>query len=225
MMEILIKQNLLMANEKKAEILRQRLKQHQICMLNLIGSPGAGKTSLLEQTFLAFGARYRMAVIEGDVETDIDAQRLEQYHIPIAMVNTHGACHLESVSIEKALNAFDLKNLDLIFVENIGNLVCPAEFDVGENAKIAVLSVSEGHDKVMKYPLLFREANCVVLNKIDLLPYLNFDRERFYRDLKKINPKAIVVEVSCTTGEGIDAWCQMILSFDQINVIHTELEA
>jgi hydrogenase nickel incorporation protein HypB len=220
-MEILIKQDLLIANEEKAKDIRARLKQHNICMLNLIGSPGAGKTSLLEKTFSTLGQRYRMAVIEGDVETDEDAKRLAQYQVPIAMVNTHGACHLESVSVEKALNAFDLKKLDLIFVENIGNLVCPAEFDVGENFKIAVLSVCEGDDKVIKYPLLFREASIVVLHKIDLLPHLNFNRARFYADLKKVNPKAKVLEVSCTTGEGVDAWCQMLLSFTKINVIST----
>ncbi|MEK6730618.1 MAG: hydrogenase nickel incorporation protein HypB [Pseudomonadota bacterium] len=218
-MEILIKQDLLIANEEKAKDIRARLKQHNICMLNLIGSPGAGKTSLLEKTFSTLGQRCRMAVIEGDVETDEDAKRLAQYPVLIAMVNTHGACHLESVSVEKALNAFDLKKLDLIFVENIGNLVCPAEFDVGENLKIAVLSVCEGDDKVIKYPLLFREASIVVLHKIDLLPYLNFNRARFYADLKKVNPKAKVLEVSCTTEEGVDAWCKMILSFTKINVI------
>ena len=223
-MEILIKQDLLIANEEKANDLRARLKQHNICMLNLIGSPGAGKTSLLEKTFSILRQRYRMAVIEGDVETDEDAKRLAPYQVPIAMVNTYGACHLESVSVEKALNAFDLKKLDLIFVENIGNLVCPAEFDVGENFKIAVLSVCEGDDKVIKYPLLFREASIVVLNKIDLLPYLNFNRARFYADLKKINPKVKILEVSCTTGEGVDAWCQMLLSSHPINVIVTSVQ-
>ncbi|OGT09338.1 MAG: hydrogenase accessory protein HypB, partial [Gammaproteobacteria bacterium RBG_16_37_9] len=182
-MQIKVMQNILQANEKKAAEIRMLLKQKKIFMVNLISSPGSGKTSLLEKTLPILQKKYRVAVIEGDVETDRDAMRLEKYGVPIALINTSGACHLESVSIEKAFTAFDLDNLDLIFVENVGNLVCPAEFDIGENVKVAILSTPEGDDKVMKYPLLFREASLVILNKIDLSAHVNFNQITFYNDL------------------------------------------
>lgn len=205
-MQIKIMQNVLQANEKKAKEIQVLLKQKKIFMVNLISAPGSGKTALLEKTLPLLKEKYRVAVIEGDVETDKDAKRLEKYGIPIALINTSGACHLESVSIEKAFSALDLNNLDLIFIENVGNLVCPAEFDIGEDAKVAVLSTPEGDDKPMKYPLLFREANIVILNKIDLLEHVDFNLSNFYTDLKKLNAKLAVVETSCKKGLGIDKW-------------------
>jgi len=209
-MNVVILQNLLEANEKKAAEIRDLLRAKKIAMLNLISSPGSGKTSLLEKTLPLLTKQRRIAIIEGDVETDKDAQRLANYAVPISLINTKGSCHLESVSIEKALSAFDLDNLDLIFVENVGNLVCPAEFDIGETAKIALISVPEGDDKVMKYPLLFRESSLVILNKIDLLPYSDFNREHFYADLNKVNPTAKVLEISCKTQQGLDEWLRWI---------------
>jgi len=209
-MQITILQNLLAANEKKAAEIRALLHEKKIAMFNLISSPGAGKTTLLEKTLPLLSKQYRIAIIEGDVETDKDAARLQKYGVPISLINTKGGCHLESVSIEKALSAFDLDNLDLIFVENVGNLVCPAEFDIGEDAKIALISVPEGDDKVMKYPLLFRESNLVILNKIDLLSYSDFNQQHFYDDLTKINPTATTLEISCKKDQGIDKWLQWL---------------
>lgn len=206
-MQIKIMQNVLAANDKKAAELRTLLKDKKIFMLNLISSPGSGKTSLLEKTLpLLKAKKHRVAVIEGDVETDRDAQRLEQYDVPIALINTSGACHLESVSIEKAFSALDLDNLDLIFVENVGNLVCPAEFDIGENAKVAIVSTPEGDDKPIKYPLLFREASLAILNKIDLLEHVNFNLQTFYTDIKKLNPTLPIIETSCRNSSGISQW-------------------
>ena len=199
-------QNVLAANDKKAAEIRARLKEKNIFMVNLISSPGSGKTSLLEKTLPLIQDKFKVAVIEGDVETDKDAQRLVQFNVPVALINTSGACHLESVSIEKALTSFDLDNLDIIFIENVGNLVCPAEFDVGENCKIAMLSTPEGDDKVAKYPLLFREASLVLLNKTDLLEHTSFSIDQFQADLDRINPKAKVIELSCRDDKGIEDW-------------------
>jgi hydrogenase nickel incorporation protein HypB len=207
-MKIQVMQKVLEANDEKAAELRALLKAKKIVMVNIISSPGSGKTSLLEATLPVLKNKYhlRVAVIEGDVETDRDVKRLDRYGVPIALITTSGACHLESVSIEKAFAALDLDQLDLIFVENVGNLVCPAEFDIGEDCKIALLSTPEGDDKPSKYPLLFSEAKLLVLNKMDLVPYLNFDLKSFYDDVKKINPGLTVIEMSCKTGLGMDTW-------------------
>lgn len=205
-MEIKILQNLLAANAAKANEIRQLLKAKKILMLNLISAPGSGKTSLLEKTLPLLNAKYRIAIIEGDVETDRDVARLEKYGAPIALINTSGACHLESVSIEKALRSFDLDALDLIFVENVGNLVCPAEFDIGEDCKVALVSVTEGEDKPIKYPLLFREAALSILNKIDLLEHNDFNKEIFYGDIAAINPHLKVLEISCRQNIGVTEW-------------------
>lgn len=200
-----IMQNVLTANAKKAGEIRVLLQQKNILMLNLISSPGSGKTTLLEKTLPLILKKYKVAIIEGDVETARDADRLKKFNVPISLITTSGACHLESVSIEKALTAFDLDNLDLIIVENIGNLVCPAEFDIGEHAKIAIISVPEGDDKLLKYPLLFREARLLLLNKIDLLNE-DFNKEQFYHDLHQLNHDLPVIELSCKSSIGIEKW-------------------
>lgn len=206
-MYITVLQSMLEANDKKAEELRKLLHAKKITMLNLISSPGSGKTSLLEKTLPRLNKMsLRAAVIEGDVETDADAKRLAGFGSQLSLINTQGSCHLESVSIEKALTAFDLNALDLVFIENVGNLVCPAEFDVGEDAKIALISVPEGDDKILKYPLLFRECALVILNKIDLLPYTNFSRARFYQELNQLNPAVETLEISCVTEQGLNEW-------------------
>jgi len=209
-MQIKIMQNVLQANEKKAAEIRTLLQQKKIFMLNLISSPGSGKTTLLEKTLPLLKEKYRTAVIEGDVETDKDAKRLEKYGVPIALINTNGACHLESVSIEKAFSALDMDNLDLIFVENVGNLVCPAEFDIGEDVKVAILSTPEGDDKPMKYPLLFREATLIILNKTDLLEYVDFSLANFYADIKKLKSDLPVIETSCKNNLGINKWLEWL---------------
>jgi hydrogenase nickel incorporation protein HypB len=175
-------------------------------MVNIISSPGAGKTTLLERTCEALGEKFRIAVIEGDITTDRDAQRLKKYNIPIVVINTEGGCHLDSHSISKVLDSFDLDNLDVLFVENVGNLICPSQFDLGENCKIALVSTAEGDDKPGKYPMLFREAKAVLLNKMDLIPYTNFNIGFFRSDLKRINAQIPLFELSCTKGDGLLEW-------------------
>jgi len=206
MMKIKVMQNVLQANEEKAAEVRALLQEKGVWMANLISSPGSGKTSLLERTIPKLKEFYRIAVIEGDITTHRDAERLDRCGIPVASINTAGACHLEAVSIEKALQAFDLDQLDFIIVENVGNLVCPAEFDIGEDVKIALMSTPEGEDKPAKYPLLFREADLVVLNKIDLLPVLPFDKKGFLCELKQLKGDLTVMEVSCTKEIGFSPW-------------------
>jgi hydrogenase nickel incorporation protein HypB len=179
-------------------------------MVNIISSPGAGKTTLLERTCEKLAAKLRIGVIEGDIATDRDAQRLKKYNIPIVVINTEGGCHLDSHSISKVLDSFDLTNLDVIFVENVGNLICPSHFDLGESFKLAVVSTAEGDDKPGKYPMLFREAKAVLLNKIDLIPYTNFNFSSFRTDLDKINPQIPLFEVSCTKGDGLEEWFEWI---------------
>lgn len=217
-MEIKIMKNILDRNQNKANEIRNLLKLKEILMVNIISSPGAGKTTLLERTCEALGAKYRIGVIEGDITTDRDAQRLKKYNIPIVVINTEGGCHLDSNSISKVLDSFDLDNLDVLFVENVGNLICPSQFDLGESFKLAVVSTTEGDDKPAKYPMLFREAKAVLLNKIDLIPYTNFNYDNFSSDLKKLNGQIPVFEISCTRGDGLREWYKWIE--EHINLKH-----
>jgi hydrogenase nickel incorporation protein HypB len=205
-MEIKIMKNILDRNQNKANEVRELLRMKNVLMVNIISSPGAGKTTLLERTCEELGKRYRIAVIEGDITTDRDAQRLKKFNIPIVVINTEGGCHLDSHSISKVLSEFDLENIDILFVENVGNLICPSQFDLGEEFKLAVVSTTEGDDKPGKYPMLFREAKAVLLNKIDLIPYTNFNFNNFKKDLDKINPQIPLFEVSCTKGDGLKEW-------------------
>lgn len=209
-MEIKIMKNILDRNQNKANEVRNLLALKKVLMVNIISSPGAGKTTLLERTCEELGAKFRIGVIEGDITTDRDAQRLKKYNIPIVVINTEGGCHLDSHSISKVLDSFDLDNLDVLFVENVGNLICPSQFDLGETFKLAVVSTSEGDDKPGKYPMLFREARAVLLNKIDLIPYTNFNFDSFSSDLKKINAQIPLFEISCTRGDGLDGWFKWI---------------
>lgn len=205
-MEIKIMRNILDRNQDKANEVREMLRSHKVTMVNFISSPGAGKTSLLERTCEALGSGIRIGIIEGDITTDRDAQRLKKYNIPIVVINTEGGCHLDSHSISKVLPAFDLEKLDVLFVENVGNLVCPSHFDLGETFKVAIVSTAEGDDKPAKYPMLFREAKALILNKTDLIPYTNFSFASFKRDLDKLNPKIPMFKVSCTKNEGLEGW-------------------
>ena len=209
-MEIKIMKNILDRNQNKAGEVRNLLASKKVLMVNIISSPGAGKTTLLERTCEALASKFRIGIIEGDITTDRDAQRLKKYNIPIVVINTEGGCHLDSHSISKVLDSFDLDNLDILFVENVGNLICPAQFDLGETFKLALVSTAEGDDKPVKYPMLFRQARAVLLNKIDLIPYTNFDYGRFTNDLKKINGKILQFDVSCTRGNGMDEWYNWI---------------
>ena len=188
-MEIKVMKRVLDKNQDKAEEIRGLLKEKGIKMYNFISSPGAGKTALLERTLEYMNGDLRIGIIEGDVSTDRDAQRLKQHELPIVLINTEGGCHLDSNSIEKALEKLPLESLEVILVENVGNLVCPTAFDLGENFKFAMVSISEGDDKPIKYPMLFREARGVVLNKIDLIPHTDFNRDDFERDLRMVNPR------------------------------------
>jgi len=203
-MEIKVMKNILDRNQNKANEVRAILKEKNITMINLISSPGAGKTTLLERICERLTGQFRIGVIEGDVTTDRDAQRLKKFDIPIVVINTEGGCHLDSHSIYKVLGCFDLDNLDVLFVENVGNLVCPTAFDLGESFRLAVVSVPEGDDKPAKYPMLFRQANVVVLNKTDLLHHTNFSLKNFTYDLRKINPSVPLFRISCTEGDGLE---------------------
>jgi hydrogenase nickel incorporation protein HypB len=209
-MEIKIMKNILDRNQDKADEVRRILHDKNVVMINIISSPGAGKTTLLERTCEALGREMKIGVIEGDITTDRDAQRLKKYDIPIVVINTEGGCHLDSHSISKVLDLFDLINLDVLFVENVGNLVCPSHFDLGESFKIAVVSTAEGDDKPAKYPMLFREARAVLLNKTDLLPYTNFNIHGFVDDLERINPHIPLFQISCTRGDGLEEWYRWI---------------
>ena len=202
--------NILDRNQNKADEVRKLLELKKVIMVNIISSPGAGKTTLLERTCEEFGEKFRIGIIEGDVTTDRDAQRLKKYGIPIVVINTEGGCHLDSHSISKVLDYFELDKLDVLFVENVGNLICPSQFDLGETFKLALVSTTEGDDKPDKYPMLFREAKAVLLNKIDLVPYTNFKYNNFRSDLKRINANIPLFEVSCTRGDGLKEWFEWI---------------
>lgn len=209
-MEIKVMKNILDRNQNRADEVRSLLAEKRVVMINLISSPGAGKTTLLEKTLGELVQKYRIAVIEGDITTDRDARRLEKHNIPIVVINTEGGCHLDSHSISKALDSFNLDELDVIFVENVGNLICPSQFDLGETFKLAIASTTEGDDKPAKYPMLFREARAVLLNKTDLIPYTNFSLENFKKDLQMINAALPLLEISCTRGDGMQEWLEWI---------------
>jgi hydrogenase nickel incorporation protein HypB len=211
-MEIVLMKNVLDKNQNTADANRRTLSEKGILMINIISAPGAGKTSLLEKTLARFSGVLKIAVIEGDVATDHDAQRLKPFNTPIIQINTEGGCHLDSHSIARAFEHLDLDNLQLIIVENVGNLVCPASFDLGEKHKIAVISVPEGDDKPVKYPMLFREASAIILNKTDLIPYTNFSPGKFRSYVANLNGNIPVMEISCTSGTGLPAWFDWILA-------------
>ncbi len=209
-MKIPVVRNILEANERIAEENRKLFEREKVAVINLMSSPGSGKTSLLECTIDAVKNRIRMGVIEGDVQSTRDAERIAEKGIPVVQINTDGACHLDGNMIRNALSTFDLSQLDLLVVENVGNLVCPAEFDVGEDHKVMILSVTEGSDKPEKYPLMFHESSVLLVNKIDLLPYVDCSVEEI-RDISlRINPNLEIFEISCRTGEGIDRWADWL---------------
>jgi hydrogenase nickel incorporation protein HypB len=209
--EIRVYRDLMGANEKWASEIRTLLTDRGMLMVNLIGSPGSGKTTLLEQMVDDLKARCKFAVLEGDVETTRDAERLQKLDVPVSQLLSGGSCHLEAKLVHRALSDFLDDGPDVVFVENVGNMVCPAEFDIGEHAKVAVLSITEGEEKPLKYPLLFREAKAVVLTKTDLLPYVPFDLDACREHLRQVNGGIPVFEVSSTTGEGVAAFTTWIL--------------
>ncbi len=208
--EINVYQNLMGENEKWAQQIRALRRSRGISMINLIGSPGSGKTALLEAMVHQFGDMSRIAVLEGDVATTNDAARLHALDIVVAQLLSNGACHLEAKLVHRALSDLALDSLDMVIVENVGNLVCPAEFDIGEDAKVAVLSVTEGEDKPLKYPLLFQEAGCAVISKIDLCAHLEYDLEQCVANIQEIHPQLPVYTLSSRSGEGMQQWLSWV---------------
>ena len=205
-MKISVVKNILEANQRIAEENRQRFSENRLLVNNLMSSPGAGKTSLLEKTILALKDDFRVGVVEGDIQSTYDAERIGQTGAPVVQINTGGACHLDSNMVQEALRNLDIAGLDLLFIENVGNLVCPAEFNLGEDFKAMILSVSEGDDKPLKYPLMFHESSVLLINKIDLHPFCECNPDLIEERARKINPNLTVFRVSCRTGEGLDLW-------------------
>jgi hydrogenase nickel incorporation protein HypB len=209
---VTIERKVLERNDAVAAGNRETFAGHRLFVLNLVSSPGAGKTTLLERTIARLRERLRIAVVEGDVQTDLDAQRVARYGVPVVQIVTNGGCHLEARLVADAVGQLDLAALDLLVIENVGNLVCPANYDLGEAAKVVVLSTTEGDDKPLKYPGMFRNASVLVINKIDLLPYVDADLQVIRRNALDINPALTIFETSGRSGDGLDAWCGWIES-------------
>ena len=207
-----IKEDILGANEKKARSNQDRLDEYGILAVNIMSSPGAGKTSLIWQTLDRLKSESRVAVIEGDVASQVDADKLHQHGVPIIQINIPGGCHLDANMVENALDNLPLKELDLIIIENVGNLVCPAEFDLGEHKRVVLSSMPEGDDKPYKYPLMFTEADVMLVNKLDLLPHLDFNASYFCEGITRLNPTVKILQVSCKTGEGLEQWFSWLLA-------------
>jgi hydrogenase nickel incorporation protein HypB len=219
--------NLLAANQHQAAHNREHFNAWQLLCINVMSSPGAGKTSLLERSLPLLADVFSMAVLEGDMTTQLDAERLEAVGVPVVPITTGRACHLDAAMVSGGLRLLrqrlDPAALDLLWVENVGNLVCPAEFEVGEHRKVALLSVTEGEDKPLKYPVMFREADCVLITKIDLLPYLPVQVERIEAHIHQVNPRCRVIRVSASSGEGLEAWHQWLRQ--QVADQHSSLAA
>jgi hydrogenase nickel incorporation protein HypB len=204
---VTIERKVLEKNDEIARKNRDLFASQKIFAINIVSSPGSGKTSILERTLEYFNGKVPVAVIEGDVQTDIDAQRISKYNVPVVQVVTNGMCHLEAKFVSDALSAFDGKHVRLLIIENVGNLVCPSNYDLGEAHKVVVLSTTEGDDKPLKYPAMFRNASVLLINKTDLIPYVNCNIEVMKNNALTINPKLKIFPMSCTTKEGIAEWC------------------
>jgi hydrogenase nickel incorporation protein HypB len=207
---ITLERKILKKNDELAGENRSIFKEKNIFVINLLSSPGSGKTSLLEKTLEKIPKDIKIAVIEGDVQTDNDARRIVHYNIPVVQIITNGGCHLEAKLIQDALVNFDLDNLQLLIIENVGNLVCPANYDLGEHKKIVMLSTTEGDDKPLKYPPMFHVADLMIINKIDLLDYVDFKMENVKQNALKINPNIEILDLSCKTEVGIDSWIKWL---------------
>ena len=211
-MEIKVLKDILGANEQIAEKNRQLLGSKGVFAVNLMSSPGAGKTSLILATIKRLKGEIKIGVIEGDVSSSLDAETVSTEGVPVVQINTGGTCHLDANMVSNALSNVPLQDIELLFIENVGNLICPASFALGAHKRVLISSVPEGDDKPFKYPLMFDIADVVVINKIDLLPYLKFDTEAFCRAIKRINEKVEVFQISCTTGQGIQEWTSWLLT-------------
>jgi len=204
---ITIERKVLQKNDEIAASNRALFKKNNLYTINIVSSPGSGKTSLVEKTIEKLKDEMKISVIEGDVQTDLDAKRVSNYNVPVVQIITNGACHLEANLVKDALANIELEGRNLLIIENVGNLVCPAGYDLGEDLKVVIISVTEGDDKPLKYPKMFMNSKILVINKTDLLPYVNCNINVLRENALKINPGLRVFETSCTTGQGIDKWC------------------
>ena len=209
-MHIDINKPILEKNDKLAAELRQRFADNHVYVVDLLASPGSGKTSTILATIDALRDEFNIAVIEGDIASTVDAEKIKAQGIPAVQINTGGACHLESAMLKRAIDVLDLERLDLIIIENVGNLVCPTDFDLGENAKIMILSVPEGDDKPLKYPTVFQVSDAIVLNKVDTMPLFDFDREAFEAAVHELNPHAPLFPIAATKGDGVEEWASWL---------------
>jgi hydrogenase nickel incorporation protein HypB len=210
-MEIKVVKDILGVNEQIAQKNRQLFDSHHVFVVNVMASPGAGKTSLILETIKRLKDKTKIGVVEGDISSSLDAEAISKESVPVVQINTGGECHLDANMTAIALPSVPLKDIELLLIENVGNLVCPAEFSLGEDLRVLVSSTPEGDDKPFKYPLMFHQADAVLINKIDLLPYLKFNVDAFSKTIKGINQKVKVFPISCTTGEGIDQWVSWLL--------------
>lgn len=207
---VTVERTVLAKNDEIARQNRNLFASHGTYVVNVVSSPGSGKTTLLERTIERLAAHLSMAVVEGDVQTDIDARRLERFHLPTVQIVTNGGCHLEANLVRDAVSRISLAGVRLLVIENVGNLVCPSNYDLGEHDKVVVLSVTEGAEKPLKYPAMFQRASVLVINKIDLLPYVDCDMATLRQNALRINPALTIFEVSATKGDGIDVWCDWL---------------
>jgi hydrogenase nickel incorporation protein HypB len=210
-MEIKVVKDILGANDQIAQKNRQLFDSNNVFVVNVMASPGAGKTSVIMETIKRLKGRVKVGVVEGDISSSLDAEAISKEDVPVVQINTGGECHLDASMTASALGDLPLKDIDLLLIENVGNLVCPAEFSLGEDIRILIASTPEGDDKPFKYPLMFHEADVILINKIDLLPYLQFNVDAFAKTIKGINQKAKIFPVSCTTGQGIGDWVSWLL--------------
>ena len=206
-----IKKSVFENNDREADKLREELKRDKVFLLNLMSSPGSGKTTTLRRTIAALKDEMRIGVMEADIDSDVDAATIEKTGAKVIQLHTGGMCHLDAGMTRQGLDGLGVGDVDLAILENVGNLVCPAEFPVGEDARAVVLSVTEGDDKPLKYPLMFKESEIALLNKVDLAPYCNFNMDSAKKDITSLHPGIEVLEVSCTKGQGIDEWCDWLL--------------
>jgi hydrogenase nickel incorporation protein HypB len=209
-MKIKVVKQILEWNEDCSNEIKEQLKQKRVLMINVMGSPGCGKTSTIVKLINKLSKDYKVAVIEGDIAGQIDAEKIDKMGIPVVQLNTEGACHIEAMAIQNILPNFNLDNIDIIFIENIGNLVCPAEFKIGEDIRLTILSVPEGDDKVEKYPLMFSTTDALLINKYDMMEYFDFDDERVIKNSKDVNPHIKIFKVSSKTNTGFDELCKYI---------------
>lgn len=211
--KITLEKKVLSRNDLLAAELRELFARENVAVMNIVSSPGSGKTSLLEKTLGSLSESLSIGVIEGDIQTDNDAARIARTGVPVHQIQTGGACHLEAEMVRKALSHFRLEEIDLLIIENVGNLVCPSAFDLGEGMRVSLISVTEGDDKPLKYPAIFHSADVMVVNKMDLLPHTDFDVEKAIHHARSLNPEVKILKTSCRTGDGLDEWSEFVMDF------------